>query len=117
MPEAAECSVHIGGRAGRVLVLALVRVQRLLPPVQLLVPGLLRNQGRSSIIREFRRRIFARADKHAYIGPQQLYSALTELTIWQVEMLNWELHAPCSILRSCCHVKANKQLAYKRTAW
>ena len=51
MPEAAECSVHIGGRAGRVLVLALVRVQRLLPPVQLLVPGLLRNQGRSSIIR------------------------------------------------------------------
>jgi hypothetical protein len=89
VPEAAECSVHVGGRADRILVLALVRVQRLLPPVQLLVPGLLRNQGRNQALEGvFRRGIFARADKHAYIGPQQLYSALTELTIWQVEMLN-----------------------------
>lgn len=57
----------------------------------------------------FGRKVFARADKHAYIRPKQLYSTMTDLTVWKVEVL----HASCSSLRSCCRLTANKQSAYK----
>ncbi len=40
-PESPKCCINVCRSSSRVLVLALVGLQRLLPPVQLLIPGLL----------------------------------------------------------------------------
>jgi len=48
LPEAAQSSIYIGRCATGVAVLALIRLQGLIPAIQLLIPGLLQSTSSSA---------------------------------------------------------------------